>query len=46
MHSGEWDKMVKGVREIRGKVFGIVGYGYMVEVVVRGFDLGDDIQCA
>ena len=28
-HEGEWDKSVKGAREIRGKVVGIVGYGHI-----------------
>jgi len=28
-HEGEWDKTVKGAREIRGKVVGIVGYGHI-----------------
>ncbi len=28
-HEGEWDKSVKGAREIRGKVIGIVGYGHI-----------------
>ena len=28
-HEGEWDKSVKGAREIRGKVLGIVGYGHI-----------------
>jgi D-3-phosphoglycerate dehydrogenase len=28
-HAGEWDKTVKGAREIRGKVIGIVGYGHI-----------------
>ena len=28
-HEGEWDKTVKGAREIRGKVIGIVGYGHI-----------------
>lgn len=28
-HEGEWDKTVKGAREIRGKVLGIVGYGHI-----------------
>jgi len=28
-HGGEWDKTVKGAREIRGKVIGIVGYGHI-----------------
>ena len=28
-HEGSWDKSVKGAREIRGKVLGIVGYGHI-----------------
>ena len=28
-HEGEWDKTVKGAREIRNKVIGIVGYGHI-----------------
>lgn len=28
-HEGEWDKSVKGAREIRGKTLGIVGYGHI-----------------
>jgi D-3-phosphoglycerate dehydrogenase len=28
-HDGDWDKSVKGAREIRGKVVGIVGYGHI-----------------
>jgi len=28
-HEGAWDKTVKGAREIRGKVIGIVGYGHI-----------------
>jgi D-3-phosphoglycerate dehydrogenase len=28
-HEGEWDKSVKGAREIRGKTIGIVGYGHI-----------------
>lgn len=28
-HEGEWDKSVKGAREIRGKILGIVGYGHI-----------------
>ena len=28
-HEGAWDKSVKGAREIRGKVLGIVGYGHI-----------------
>ncbi|MBX7198134.1 MAG: phosphoglycerate dehydrogenase [Rhodospirillaceae bacterium] len=28
-HEGDWDKSVKGAREIRGKVVGIVGYGHI-----------------
>jgi len=28
-HEGEWDKTVKGAREIRGKTIGIVGYGHI-----------------
>jgi len=28
-HEGGWDKTVKGAREIRGKVIGIVGYGHI-----------------
>ena len=28
-HEGGWDKSVKGAREIRGKVMGIVGYGHI-----------------
>ncbi len=28
-HEGGWDKTVKGAREIRGKVLGIVGYGHI-----------------
>ncbi len=28
-HEGAWDKTVKGAREIRGKVLGIVGYGHI-----------------
>jgi D-3-phosphoglycerate dehydrogenase len=28
-HEGEWDKTVKGAREIRGKIIGIVGYGHI-----------------
>ena len=28
-HEGEWDKTVKGAREIRGKILGIVGYGHI-----------------
>jgi D-3-phosphoglycerate dehydrogenase / 2-oxoglutarate reductase len=28
-HEGEWDKSVKGAREIRGKIIGIVGYGHI-----------------
>jgi len=28
-HEGQWDKSVKGAREIRGKVLGIVGYGHI-----------------
>lgn len=28
-HDGAWDKTVKGAREIRGKVIGIVGYGHI-----------------
>lgn len=28
-HEGDWDKSVKGAREIRGKVIGIVGYGHI-----------------
>jgi D-3-phosphoglycerate dehydrogenase / 2-oxoglutarate reductase len=28
-HEGAWDKSVKGAREIRGKIVGIVGYGHI-----------------
>jgi D-3-phosphoglycerate dehydrogenase len=28
-HEGAWDKSVKGAREIRGKILGIVGYGHI-----------------
>ena len=28
-HEGGWDKTVKGAREIRGKIIGIVGYGHI-----------------
>jgi D-3-phosphoglycerate dehydrogenase len=28
-HEGDWDKSVKGAREIRGKTLGIVGYGHI-----------------
>jgi D-3-phosphoglycerate dehydrogenase len=28
-HEGDWDKTVKGAREIRGKTIGIVGYGHI-----------------
>lgn len=28
-HEGAWDKTVKGAREIRGKIIGIVGYGHI-----------------
>lgn len=28
-HKGEWDKSVKGSREVRGKTLGIVGYGHI-----------------
>ncbi len=28
-HEGEWDKTVKGAREVRGRTIGIVGYGHI-----------------
>jgi D-3-phosphoglycerate dehydrogenase len=53
-HSGVWAKSVKGSREIRGKVLGIVGYGHIgsqvsvlaeaMGMVVRYYDIVDKLS--
>lgn len=44
-HEGQWDKSVKGAREIRGKVLGIVGYGHIgSQLSVMAEALGMQVQ--
>lgn len=41
-HKKQWDKSVKGAREVRGKILGIVGYGHIgsqVSVLAEAFGM-------
>ncbi|MEQ9448042.1 MAG: phosphoglycerate dehydrogenase, partial [Rhodospirillaceae bacterium] len=44
-HEGAWEKTVKGAREIRGKVLGIVGYGHIgTQLSVMAEAMGMQVQ--